>query len=98
MDTKIKPIGSKILIKPSKPSETGKNGIIIPDTAQEKPHEGMVVSLGSGGIDENGRQIEFSVKEGDRVLYSKYAGTEIKLEGENFLVTREEDLLAVFAE
>lgn len=95
MDTKIKPIGSRILVKPFKPSETGKNGIIIPEAAQEKPHEGTVVFLGSGGLDENGRQIEFSVKEGDRVLYSKYAGTEIKLEGEDFLITREEDLLAV---
>jgi chaperonin GroES len=98
MKQSIKPIGSKILIKPLGSEEVHKSGIIIPETAQEKPHEGTIVSLGSGGTDENGNKIEFTVKEGDHVIYSKYGGAEIKLEGESFLIMREEELLAVISQ
>jgi chaperonin GroES len=77
------------------PDERVKGGIIIPDTAKEKPQEGVVVATGNGKILENGTRLEMSLREGDRILFGKYSGTEVKLDGEEFLIMREDDVLAV---
>jgi chaperonin GroES len=91
----IKPIGDRILVKPDSEQEVKKNGIIIPDTAKERPQEATVVALGSGKLDDNGKRIPFEVKEGDRVLTSKYGGTEVKIDGEAYQLLREDDILAI---
>jgi len=93
---KIKPLADKVLVKASEVSEdktTG--GIIIPDTAKEKPHEGKVIAVGPGRTDENGEIIKMNVKVGDNVLYSKYGGTELKYEGEEYIIMSESDILAI---
>jgi len=95
MAINVKPLSDRVLVKPLDEKEVKKGGIIIPDTAKEKPQEGEVVALGTGKIDENGKKIEFTVKKGDRVLISKYGGTEIKFEGENYLIMREDDILGI---
>ncbi len=92
---KIRPLGDRILVKREEPSETVKGGIIIPDTAKEKPQEGKVVAVGSGKLDEKGKHVPVEVKKGDRILMGKYAGTEVKLDGEEHIIMREEDVLAV---
>jgi chaperonin GroES len=92
---KVKPIGDRVLVKPSKEEETKKGGIIIPDTAKEKPQEGKIVAVGTGKLDENGKKIPFEVKVGDRVLISKYGGTEIKIDGEEYQILREDDILGI---
>ena len=84
-----------MLVQPIEEEEIKKGGIIIPDTAKEKPQEGKVVALGTGKVDENGKRIEFTVKKGDRVLISKYGGTEIKIDSENYLIMREDDILGI---
>jgi chaperonin GroES len=91
----LKPIGDRILVKPIDAQEVLKSGIIIPDTAKEKPQEATVVALGSGKLDDNGKRLPFEVKEGDRVLISKYGGTEVKLDGETYQLLREDDILAI---
>ncbi len=91
----IKPLGDRVLVKPLEPKEVKKGGIIIPDTAKEKPQEGKVVEVGKGRMLENGKMIPLEVKKGDKILYSKYGGTEIKLEGEEYLILKEEDILAI---
>src|ERR1700753_3738200 len=95
MALKIKPIGDHILVEPIEEQEVKKGGIIIPDTAKEKPQEGKVVALGTGKVDDNGKKVEFTVKKGDKVLISKYGGTEIKIDGDAFLIMREDDILAI---
>jgi chaperonin GroES len=95
MAANIKPIGDRVLVKPLDDKEVKKGGIIIPDTAKEKPQEGEVVALGTGKLDDNGKKIEFTVKKGDKVLISKYGGTELKIEGENYLIMREDDILGI---
>ena len=95
MASKMKPLGDRVLIQPLKDEEVKQGGIIIPDTAKEKPQEGKVIALGTGKTDDNGKKIEFTVKEGDKVLFSKYGGTEIKIEGEQMLIMREDDILGV---
>jgi len=95
MAINVKPLSDRVLVKPLEEREVKKGGIIIPDTAKEKPQEGEVVALGTGKFDENGKKIEFTVKKGDRVLISKYGGTEIKYEGENYLIMREDDILGI---
>jgi chaperonin GroES len=95
MAVNVKPLADRVLVHPIEEKETKKGGIIIPDTAKEKPQEGEVVALGTGKLDENGKKIEFTVKKGDRVLISKYGGTEIKIEGENYLIMREDDILGI---
>ena len=95
MAIKVRPLGDRVLVQPAEEQETKEGGIIIPDTAKEKPQEGTVVALGTGKIDENGKKIEFTVKEKDRVLISKYGGTEIKIEGTNYLIMREDDILGI---
>jgi len=91
----VRPLADRVLVKPLEAAETKKGGIIIPDAHKEKPQEGEVVALGTGKRDENGKLIEFSVKKGDKVLISKYGGTEIKVEGESYLIMREDDILGI---
>ena len=95
MAINVKPLSDRVLVKPLDEKEVKKGGIIIPDTAKEKPQEGEVVALGTGKVDEHCKKIDFTVKKGDRVLISKYGGTEIKFEGENYLIMREDDILGI---
>ena len=95
MAINVKPLGDRVLVHPIEESEVKKGGIIIPDTAKEKPQEGEVVALGTGKLDDEGKRIEFTVKKGDKVLISKYGGTEIKVDGENYLIMREDDILGI---
>lgn len=92
---KIRPLGDRVLVLPLEEKEQEQNGIIIPDTAKEKPQEGEVVALGTGKVDDSGKKVEFTVKKGDKVLISKYGGTEIKVGGEGYLIMREDDILGV---
>lgn len=91
----MKPLGDRVVIQPVEEAEVRKGGIIIPDTAKEKPQEGKVVALGTGKTDDEGKKIPFEVKEGDKVLYSKYGGTEVSINGEKYLIMREDDILGV---
>ena len=93
--TNLKPLGDRVLVEPVEEKEVKKGGIIIPDTAKEKPTEGIVVALGTGKTDDNGKKVAFEVKKGDRVLVSKYGGTEIKLDGKEFRIFSSDDILAV---
>ena len=95
MAINVKPLGDRVLVQPFVEQETKKGGIIIPDTAKEKPQEGSVVALGTGKVDDNGKKVEFTVKQGDKVLISKYGGTEIKVDGESYLIMREDDILGI---
>jgi chaperonin GroES len=92
---KVRPLADRILVKREEPSETVRGGIIIPDTAKEKPQEGKVVEVGPGRVDEDGNRVALEVKKGDRILMGKYAGTEVRIEGEEHLIMREDDVLAV---
>jgi chaperonin GroES len=92
---KIRPLNDKIVVKRVEAESKTKGGIVLPDTAKEKPKEGVVVSLGHGKLLENGSRAQFQVKEKDRIIFSSYAGTEVKVEGEDFLVLSEDDVLAV---
>ncbi len=91
----IRPLGDRVVIKPMEADETTKGGIIHPDTAKEKPQKGKVLAVGSGRILDNGTRVPVDVREGDTVIFSKYGGTEIKLDGEDYLVVSERDILAV---
>jgi chaperonin GroES len=95
---KIRPIADRVVVKPSSKEEVSKGGIIIPDTAKEKPQEGTVIAVGAGKLNDNGERTPLELKVGDKVLYAKYGGTEFKFEGEDLLVLRESDVLAVLAE
>jgi chaperonin GroES len=95
MALNIKPLGDRILVEAVEEKETKKGGIIIPDSAKEKPTESIVVALGTGKLDDNGKKIPFEVKKGDRILCSKYGGTEIKLDGKEYKILSSEDILAV---
>lgn len=97
MATTLKPIGPRVLVKRLDEEEVSAGGIILPDTAKEKPQEAEVISLGTGGKDENGNDFEFSVKTGDKVIISKYGGTDVKLDGKDLLIVSESDILAVVA-
>ncbi len=92
---KVKPLGDRVLIRRVEPEETKKGGIIIPDTAKEKPMEGKVMAVGAGKYDENGKRIAMDVKKGDRVLIGKYAGTEFKLDDDDHVIVREDEILGV---
>jgi chaperonin GroES len=96
--TKLKPLGSRVVIKALDREEVTKSGILIPDTAKEKPQEGKILAVGPGDLDDDGKRIPLDVKVGDRVLYQKYAGTEFKLEGEELLILAEKDVLALIVE
>ena len=91
---KLKPLGDRLIVRAIEEEEKTASGIVLPDTAKEKPQKGMIVAIGDGKLDENGKRIPLEVKEGDEVLYSKYGGTEIKIDGEDLLVLRESDVLA----
>lgn len=91
----VKPLSDRILAKREEPKETVKGGIVIPDTAKEKPLEARVMAVGPGRTDDSGKRIPMEVKKGDRILVGKYAGTEVKIEGEEHVIVREEDVLAV---
>ncbi|MEI7729334.1 MAG: co-chaperone GroES [Verrucomicrobiota bacterium] len=95
MALKVKPLGDRVLVEAVEEKEAKKGGIIIPDTAKEKPIESSVVALGTGKLDDNGKKIAFEVKVGDRVLTSKYGGTEIKIDGKEYKILNSEDILAV---
>jgi len=92
---KIKPLGERVLVEPIKEDEVAKGGIIIPDSAKEKPQEGKIIAVGTGKIDDNGKLVPFNVKKGDIVLMPKYGGTEVKIDGKEYQIMREEDILAV---
>ena len=95
MALKIKPLGDRVLVESVEEKETKKGGIIIPDSAKEKPMEGIVVALGTGKTDDSGKKVPFEVKKGDRVLISKYGGTEIKIDVKEMKILNSDDILAV---
>ena len=91
---KLKPLGDRLIVRAIEEEETTASGIVLPDTAKEKPQKGKVLAVGDGKLDDDGKRIPLDVAEGDEVVYSKYGGTEIKLEGEDLLILRESDVLA----
>jgi chaperonin GroES len=95
MATKFTPLHDRILVRRIEEGETTRGGIIIPDSAKEKPQEGEVISVGKGKVSEEGKVHPLEVKEGDRILFGKYSGTEIKLDGEDYIIMREEEVLGV---
>jgi chaperonin GroES len=92
---KIRPLGERVLIELVKEEEVSKGGIIIPDSAKEKPQEGKVIAVGTGKLDENGKIVPFNVKKGDLVLMPKYGGTEVKIDDKEYQIVREDDILAI---
>jgi chaperonin GroES len=92
---KVRPLHDRMLVRRIEEKETAKGGIIIPDTAKEKPMEGKVLAVGNGKVLENGKRLPLDVKVGDRILFGKYSGTEIKIDGEEVLVVREDEVLAI---
>ncbi|MBA3036959.1 MAG: co-chaperone GroES [Desulfobacterium sp.] len=92
---KLKPLHDRILVQRVEEATTTKGGIIIPDTAKEKPAEGKVVAVGNGKIGDDGKKIPLEIKKGDRILFGKYSGSEVKIEGEEYLIMREDDVLGI---
>ena len=95
MALNLKPLADRVVVEPSERDVVTASGIYVPDTAKEKPQDGKVVAAGPGRRDESGKRIEMDVQEGDRVLYAKYAGTEVKLQDKKYLILKETDILAV---
>ena len=93
--TKLRPLGDRVVIRPTPREEMTKTGIVLPDTAKEKPQEGSILAAGPGGLDSDGKRTPMDVKEGDKVLYAKYAGTEFKVDGEDLLIVSQKDILAI---
>ena len=93
--TKLRPLGDRVVIKPTEREEMTKSGIVLPDTAKEKPQEGMIIAAGPGRILDDGKRESMDVKQGDKVLYAKYAGTEFKIEGDELLIVKQSDILAI---
>jgi len=93
--TKLRPLGDRVVIQPSPREEMTKSGIVLPDTAKERPQEGKVMSVGPGRILDDGKREQIDVKQGQKVLFAKYAGTEFKLEGDEYLIVSQKDILAV---
>ncbi|MEW6045194.1 MAG: co-chaperone GroES [Bacillota bacterium] len=91
----VRPLGDRVLVKPIEQEERTKGGIVLPDTAKEKPQLGEVIAIGTGRLLENGQRVPLEVKVGDRVIYAKYGGTEVKLDGVEYLILRESDILAI---
>ena len=91
----LKPLSDRVVVKPAAPDEKVQGGIIIPDTAKEKPQKGEIVAVGPGKASETGEIIKMTVKKGDTVLYGKYSGTEVTIDGEDYLIVRESDILAI---
>ena len=92
---KIQPLGDRVLVEPQEEQEVKKGGSIIPDTAKDKPQQGVVIAVGTGKLNDKGEKIAFNVKKGDKVLMPKYGGTEIKLDGKTYQIMREEDILGI---
>jgi len=92
---KIQPLGDRVLVKPAEAKETKRGGIIIPDSAKEKPQEGLIAACGKGKTTEDGKVIALDVKVGDKVLYGKYSGSEIKLDDEDYLIMHQDDILGI---
>jgi chaperonin GroES len=92
---KVKPLADRVLVKPQEEEEVKKGGIIIPDTAKEKPQQGKIIAVGPGKFSETGQRIAPEVKKGDVILYGKYSGTEVTIDGQEYLIMRESDILAV---
>jgi chaperonin GroES len=95
MALSLKPLGDRVVVEPIEQEEVTAGGIVLPETAKEKPQQGMVLAAGPGARDEDGKRIAMDVKVGDKVLYAKYAGTEFKVDGKKLLILRESDLLAI---
>ena len=95
MSVKIRPLGDRVLVKPIEETEVKKGGIIIPDTAKEKPQEGEVISVGPGARDESGKIQPLDLKKGDRILFGKWSGTEVKIDGQDLLIMKESDIMGV---
>lgn len=95
MSISIKPLGDRVVVEPAEQEETTASGLVLPDTAKEKPQQGFVLAVGPGQRDDDGDRIVMDVKVGDKVLFAKYAGTELKLEGKKLLILRESDLLGI---
>ena len=93
----LKPLHDRIIVKPSEPEEVTKGGIIIPDTAKEKPQQGEVIAVGNGKITEEGKVLPLQVKAGDKILYGKYSGTEVNIDGSDHLIMRESDVFAILS-
>ena len=93
--TKLRPLGDRVVIEPTPREEMTKSGIVLPDTAKEKPQEGKIIAAGPGRLTEEGTREPMDVKEGDTVLYAKYAGTEFKIEGDELLIVSQKDILAI---
>lgn len=96
-DVKITPLGDRVLVKPVEKEESRKSGLIIPDTAKEKPQQGLVVAVGKGKTTEEGKVLPMDVKKGDRILYGKYSGTEIKLDDVDHLILHQDDILGILS-
>jgi chaperonin GroES len=97
MTIKFKPLGNRVLIEPIEQDEITPGGIVIPDTAKEKPQQGMILAIGPGTRDEEGKRIPMDVVKGDKVLFAKYSGNEIKMDGKKYLIMREEDILGILS-
>jgi len=93
--SKVQPLADRLVVRPNEREEMTVSGIVLPDTAKEKPQEGTVVAIGPGRLNEAGKRVALEVKSGDTVLYAKYAGTEVKIEGEDLLILKETDVLAI---
>jgi chaperonin GroES len=91
----LKPLGDRVIAKSTEREEVTKGGIVLPDSAKEKPQEGMVIAVGPGKLLDSGKMAEMDVKVGDKIIYSKYGGTEVKVDGEEYIILRQEDVLAV---
>lgn len=94
---KIQPLGDRVLVEPVKEDEVKKGGIIIPDSAKEKPTQGKVIAIGTGKVDDEGKKIPFNVKVGDKVLMPKYGGTEVKIDNKEYQIMREDDILGIIS-
>ncbi len=92
---KLRPLGDKVIVRPEAGEETTKSGIVLPDTAKEKPQEGIIIGVGTGRVLDNGERVALEVEEGQKILYAKYAGTEVKHEDEDLLILSERDILAI---
>lgn len=92
---KLQPLHDRVIVKPSEPEEVTKGGIILPDTAKERPQQGEVIAVGTGKLTEDGKVIPLQVKVGDKVIYGKYSGTEVNIDGEEYLIMRESDIFAI---
>ena len=98
MATSISPLGNRVVVEPAEQEQRTASGIVLPETAKEKPQRGKVLATGPGGRDESGKRVAMDVKVGDTVLFAKYGGTEIKIDGRNVLILREDDILAIVTE